>query len=159
MTHEEQIRSLVALDDLKAPLSSLYQKMEKRHKGLAASLEGPIDAREDFGNANARLVYENNSKARAMKDGVSMFVEKFPSEGRELQKMIQAKRVVRETHLYFGLDDGRRLSKSSYLGAMESCGLSRDQAEEFYPALMDASREIGTAKYGERTRMIGTSNL
>lgn len=160
--YERNVRHLMAFDNLNTPLSSLYQKAKKRHKDIAVDLEGAVLDDEDFGCAVIRIEKKDKKKARAMTDAIAEFSEKHPKYGRELQGMIAQKRVSRERHLFYGLEEGRRISSQDYIGAMIDCGLSENQSRELYPVLLDLSRGLQQkklAKDGLRRVLIGSSFL
>ena len=163
--YESDVRKLVAYDNLDIPLCALHNRVDRKHGKLARALEAPIDAGENFGCANVAVVYEDKKKARAMRDGVNQFCDKYPSEGRELQKMISSKRTIRETHLHYGIPEGRRISSQDYVQAMVDVGLTQTQAEAFYPKVLDVLRTLQrlrgkkTTSAGLRDVLIGTSEI
>jgi len=163
--NETNVRHIIAYDNLGIPLSSMHQKIKRRHKDLAVALEKPVDDGEGFGNSIARVKYQNKNKARAMKDAVKEFCEVYPAPGRDLQRLIASKRTMREVYFEYGLEEGRRISSGDYIGAMESTGLSSSQARELYPALLDISRSLQEARdNGKKARglkkvLIGKSEI
>ncbi len=150
----------MAFDNLNIPLSSLYQKARARHKDIAVDLEGAVKDEEDFGCAVVRMEKKDKKKARAMGDAIAEFCVKHPKYGKELLGMIKRKRISRERHLFYGLEEGRRISSQDYLGAMEDCGLTEGQSRELYPVLLNISRGLKQKKIekdGLRRVLIGSS--
>ncbi len=153
---ERQIIELVAMDRIEIPISSLSGKLKRQKPKLA----GDIDLSEYEGKylgerCYARIESEDLQKARGMKEGIDEFSKRHPRYGAELQSLIDEKRDERETHLYFGLNDGCRLSDSDYIGVMKSLGYTEAGAQSLYPALMETSRKISRKRDEERRILIG----
>ena len=163
--NESNVRKLVAYDNLDLPLCALHNRLDRKHKNLAVSLENPIDEGEDFGVAITNVRYDNKQKARAITEAVGEFVEKYPTEGRELQKIIAVKRTMRETYLEYGMPEKSRISSQDYIAAMTDVGLTETQARNFYPQALELSRTLQrlrgkkTTSSGLRTVLIGKSEM
>lgn len=153
---ERQILELVAMDRIEIPISSLSGKLKRQKPKLA----GDIDLSDHNGKYSgersyARVESEDLQKARGMKEGIAEFSKRHPKYGAELQSLIDEKRDERETHLYFGLNEGCRLSDSDYIGVMKSLGYTESAAQNLYPALMETSRKISKKRDEERRILIG----
>lgn len=140
--YEEQVRHLIAYDNLDITLNSLHKKADRRHKDIAVELKGAVADGEDFGCAIAEIKYKDKKLARGMKEAIKAFCAKYPKQGVELLGMIKQKRKSRETHLFYGLEEGRRISSQDYVGAMTDCGLSEGRARELYPTILEISRDL-----------------
>ena len=154
---ERAIIELIATDRIDIPISSMSGKLKRAKPKLAQA----VDLAEYGGlfvgdRAYAKVEYENVEKARTMREGVEVFKDKYPQYGRILEGIIAEKRVERETHLYFGLNENSRLTANDYLGVMTSLGFTEAAARSFYPELLDASRRISRAREEDkRSVMIG----
>ena len=66
------------------------------------------------------------------------------------------KRITKkETYLYFGMHDGRRLTSEDYMGVMRGLGFSECRAEGLYQELMEVSRNLSKQRGEERSILIG----
>lgn len=153
---ERQILELVAMDRIEIPISSLSGKLKRQKPKLA----GDIDLSDYKGKYSgercyARVESEDLQKARGMKDGIEEFSKRHPKYGAELQALIEEKRDERETHLYFGLNEGCRLTEADYVGVMKSLGYTEAAAQNIYPALMETSRAISRKRDEERRILVG----
>jgi hypothetical protein len=93
--------------------------------------------------------------ARKMKDAVAEYCEKYPAQGQILTQMIEDKRSERETHLYFGINDGCRLTADDYKGVMNTLGFTEAQARNLYEPLISTSRAIAKKRDEERSILVG----
>jgi len=155
-TLERQIIELIATDRIDVPISSMSGKL-KRQKPKMAQL---VDLSEYDGNfegnrVHARVEEEDRMKARGMSDAIDEFAEQYPRHGEILRGMIAEQRVVRESHLYFGVNPGCKLTADDYLGVMQNLGFSEATARSLYPELMDVSRKISRKRDEERSVLIG----
>jgi len=155
---ERQVISLVAIDRIYVPMSSFDGKLERMRPKLARE----IDAADNFNGcyegerAFARVVKEDKEKAKGLRAGVEEFKAEYPRYGAVLEGMIQKKRVDSERHLYFGMNPGKRLTQDDYMRVMQDIGLSPERAEQFYPVVMEISRNLSRKRGGEdRSVMIG----
>ncbi len=156
---EKQIVTLIAMDRLCIPLSSMYQKVKKKRKseakGLAALIGELEDSEFEGERTYAYVGKEDHEKARGMKEAVAEFKIQYPAEGEVLQQMINEKRKKAEEHLYFGINQGKRLTTDDYVTVMQSLGLSEQVARNLYPDLLNVSRKLAQAREEERSVLIG----
>jgi len=104
----------------------------------------------------ARVEYIDRMKARGMKQGIEKFEANFPKYGSILRGYIEEQRTIRETHLFFGMYEGCRITSKDYVGVMESLGFTPATAEKLYPELMDISRNLARKRdETERSILIG----
>jgi len=152
---ERQVIGLIAADRLDIPISSLSGKLKRMKPKLASAIELPAGSYNGT-RVYARVEPEDRLKARTMSEAVDDFCTEHPKYGAVLQQMIEDKRSVRETHLYFGMQEGCRLTAEDYLDVMGSLGFTESQATVLYGPLMDASRNIARKRVeSERRIMIG----
>lgn len=153
---EDQIIELIAMDRIEIPISSMSGKLKRQKPKLAKDIDlSDCKGKYQGERAYARIESEDLEVARGMKDGIAEFSKRHPKYGAELQGIIDEKRSERETHLYFGLNEGSRLSESDYLGVMKSLGYSEAGARSLYPELMSVSRKISKKREEERRILIG----
>lgn len=154
---ERGIVELIAWDRIDIPISSLSGKL-KRGKpkiGKDLGLEGKYDGERAY----ARVETSNEQKARGMAEGIDKFCTKYPTEGKILSGYIAEQRKVSETHLYFGMNEGKRLTEDDYSGVLIKMGFSEGMARNMYPVLIEASRKISKARDEERSVMIGSKDV
>ena len=60
-----------------------------------------------------------------------------------------------EKHLYFGVNQGCRLTTEDYIGVMQSLGLSEQTARNLYPDLLNVSRKLVREREEERSILVG----
>jgi len=154
-TLEGQLIQLIATDRLDIPISSMSGKLKRAKPKLAAD----IDLSDCNGNylgdrVYARVNTEETMKARTMREGVEAFKEAHPQYGRILEGMISEQRAIRETHLYFGMNEGSRLSENDYMGVMQDLGFSESTARDLYPELMTVSRNLSRKRDEERSILL-----
>lgn len=156
MTNERQVLELIATDRLHIPISSISGKLKRREPKLAQEL-GLREGRPFFGErAYARVETENKDKARRLADAVAAYCAARPREGAILQGYIAETRVEAETHVYFGMNAGSRLTEADYLGVMTDLGFSEGVAQNLYQPLLDVSRKLTRKREeGERSVLIG----
>ena len=152
---EREIISLIAMDRIHIPISSMSGKLKRRQPKQAQSLE--LKSSYNGERVYARTETEDLSKARGLKDGIRMFEEHFPEYGSILKGFIEGHRGYKEKHLYFGTQDGRKLTAEDYLGVMTSLGLSEKVSRDLYPELIDISRKMSKKRDEERRIIIGKS--
>lgn len=152
---ERKILDLVALDRIDIPLSSLEHKVRGRRKKTAESLAETLGTEYTGQRVYAYVRDEDKQKARGMAEAIKEFSEQYPKYGAILNKKIREKRTERETHLYFGVNEGKRLSSDDYMFVMESIGLSKSTASALYPVLMDVSRKLSRVRDEERSIIVG----
>ena len=155
---ERQVIALVAADRMDIPVSSLSGKLKRMKPKLSQEIILPDGAASYNGErVYARIENENEQKARGMRDGIEVFCEKFPQYGKILQGMIEEERVVRETHLYFGMNEGKRLTADDYLTVMSDLGFGEVSARSLYHELIEVSRNLSRKREEERSIMLGTT--
>jgi len=155
MTNEQSVLELIAMDRIEIPLSSLYQKIKRDKKGQANQVVAQLGDKTKYNGerSNAYLVDEDKEKARGMKEAVVEFADEFPKYGKILAGKIAEKRVKTEKHLYFGINEGCKLTGDDYIAVMTSLGLSESTARSLYPDLMELSRKLAK-RQGEKRRII-----
>jgi len=72
---------------------------------------------------------------------------------KKLQKMIDKKRKKHETHLYFSLYEGCRLTRRDYMDVLNDLGFPGPRATTLYKELIYISRNL-TKKRDEEVRRI-----
>jgi hypothetical protein len=150
---EKQLIEIIATDRIDIPISSMSGKLKRKKPKLAKAVE--FKKKFDGERTYARIESDELMKARGMREGIKVFAEKFPRHGKILNGLIEEKRAIRETHLYFGLYDGCKLSANDYIGVMENLGFSGQYAETLYQELMKISRNLSRKRQEERSIMVG----
>ena len=155
MELERQIIELIATDRIDIPISSMSGKLKRQKPKIAVGID--LEGRSKYNGERvyARIEHEEKEKARGMREGVEEFERKFPQYGKILNGIIEEKRVERETHLYFGIQEGRRLTADDYMGVMQNLGFTESTARSLYPELMEISRNLSRKRDEERSVMIG----
>jgi len=153
---ERQIIELIATDRIDVPISSMSGKLKRQKPKIGQA----IDLSEYDGNFEGNRVYarvggEDRMKARGMSAAIEEFAEQYPRHGEILQGMIAEERVVRESHLYFGVNPGCKLTAEDYVGVMQNLGFTEATARSLYPELMNVSRKISRKRDEERSVLIG----
>lgn len=153
---ERQIVEIIATDRIDIPISSMSGKLKRQKPKLAQAL-GMNDGDSFEGErVYARVETENIEKARRLSEAVEAFCTDYRREGKILQGYIAEKRVEAETHLYFGVNQGSRMSAEDYLCVMRNLGFTESTARSLYPELMEVSRKISRKRdEGERSILIG----
>jgi len=158
---EKKLIELIARDRIEIPLSSIEQKLRRARAAMAKEFA------QDYCSEGVRFVgersyafteVEDKDRARGMKEAISEFTEEFPKYGKILQGKVAEKRVTAEEHLYFGMNDGCRITTDDYLGVMKSVGLSEGTSRALYPELMDVSRKLSKARDEDRSVIVGKYN-
>jgi len=151
---ERQVIKLIALDRIDIPVSSMSGKLKREKPKVAREIQVP---RGNYSGDRvyARVEEEEGQKARGMKEAIDIFCEKHEQYGVELRGLIAEQRTTREPHLYFGMQEGCRLTSADYMDVMTSLGFSEAKAESMYQELMDASRKISKARCEERSILVG----
>ena len=157
MVNEQELVTLIAMDRLDMPLSSLDSKLRRRRLSLAKGVA------ESMGNASyaetrrthASVEYEDKHLARGMKEAIAEFVEEFPKQGEVLKEKVREKRMSREKHLYFEMNPGTHLSGDDYLTVLKDLGLSEHRAHVLYPSLMEISNSLAAESNKQRSAIVG----
>lgn len=153
-TLERQILDLVAVDRFHIVASSMDGKLKRRKDKAAESLDLP-KGRYAGERVYARVEVEDKLKSKRMSDAVAEYCETYPAQGKILTQMIEDQRSVSETHLYFGVNQGCRLTADDYLGVMSDLGFTEKQAADLYEPLINSSRAIAKKRDEERSILIG----
>jgi hypothetical protein len=156
---ERNLIKLVAWDRVDIPVSSLSGKLKRGKPNVARELGMKVGDTFEGDRTYARLESADKNKAKGMKEGVSKFTEEFPRYGAILKGYIEEQRAVSEEHVYFGMLPGKRLTGDDYSGVLTNLGFTQGQAENFHPALIDASRKISRARDEERSIMVGSKTF
>ncbi len=155
---ERSVIALVSADRMYIPISSLDGKLKRMKPKLARAIILPDEKKSFRGErVYARIKTESEQKARGIKEGIELFSEKYPQYGKILKGIIEEERVIRETHLYFGMNEGKRLTSDDYLGAMAELGFGEVSARNLYQELIEASRNISRKREEERSIMLDTT--
>ena len=151
---EGQVINLVATDRFYIPSSSFDGKLENRRKKIAKEIEFEGEFQND--RVYARVEEDDRSKARGMREGIAQFAKQFPKYGTILNGMIEEERTVRETHLYFGVNEGKRLTRDDYIGVLLDMKLTPAIAERYCDVALDISRTMSRKRdEKERSVLIG----
>ena len=146
---------MIATDRTDIPISSMSGKLKRMKPKMAVAIDFEGCSSYQGERVYARIEHEEKEKARGMREGVDEFAKKFPQYGKILNGIIEEKRVERETHLYFGVQEGRRLTADDYMGVMRDLGFTESTARSLYPELMDISRNLSRQRNEERSILIG----
>ena len=153
---EKKVIRLIATDRFEVPISSLSGKLKRRKPALAQGIELPESNRYVGERVYARVEENDEMKARTMKEAIAKFVEQYPSHGKVLQGMIAEECLQKEKHLYFGVNEGCRLTAEDYVGVIKDLGFGEVTARSLYSEIIDVSRNISRKRGSpERSVMIG----
>jgi hypothetical protein len=154
---EKAIIKIIATDRIDMPISSMSGKLKRAKPKMAKALNlAPYNGSFEGERVYARIADEDTEKARELKEAVADFCNEFPKYGDILRGKVAEKRVLRETHLYFGVNEGCKLTTDDYMGVMTSLGFTEKMSAELYPALMNISRNLSKKRnYEERSILIG----
>ncbi len=140
---EMGIRTMIAQNVLKAPMSSLYKKLERRHESLAHEVSALITDGEEgeriFANIQER---EEDGKARAMRVAIDQFKGMHPKYGEILENLIQETRKDKNTVLVYGLKNGFKLGTEDYFRVMSDLGFDKMTAGAFVPHLLETAKNL-----------------
>ena len=155
---EGQLIELIATDRTYIPISSMDGKLKRQRTKLAKGIDlSGLRGKYSGERVYARTETEDRMKARGMSEGIEAFCEAYPRQGEILRGLIAEQRVQSETHLYFGVNEGSRLSADDYMGVMLDLGFTEATAKRLYPKLMDISRNLSKKRDEERSVLIGGS--
>jgi len=146
---ERQIIELVAADRFDIPISSMSGKLKRMKPKLAKGIILP-DSSYAGERVYARIENKDELKARGLREGVDAFSEQYPKYGKILNGLIEQTRTEKETHLYFGMNDGKRLTADDYLGVIKNLGFSETVAKSLYTEIIEVSRNISRKREEER---------
>jgi hypothetical protein len=151
---ERQIIEVVARDRINKPISSMSGKLKRRIPKLAKEIGISPGESYEGERVFARVEAEDQTyAARKMSEAVDIFAEKYSRHGKILRGLIEETRAGSETHFYFGVNDGCRLTADDYLGVMTDMGFTEATARRLYPELMNVSRKM-TRKRNETERSV-----
>jgi hypothetical protein len=155
-TLERRVIELIATDRIEIPISSLSGKLKRAKPKIAGTIDlKPYEDNYCGERVYARIESEDKDKARSLKEAVSEFAKEFPKYGEILAGKIAEKRAKKEVHLYFGMNEGRRLTSEDYMGVMRGMGISEPRSEGLYQELMEVSRNLTRQRGEERRIMVG----
>ena len=151
---ERSVIDLIAADRLDIPISSMSGKLKRMKPKLASIVDLPKK------NFSGERVYafirdEEGRKARGMKDAIALFSMEFPKYGEILQGMISEERVFKEPTMYFGVNEGCRLTAVDYLTVLDNLGFTEARARALYIPLMETSRGISRKRLEKRSILVG----
>lgn len=153
---ERQVIQLIATDRIEVPISSLSGKLKRRKPKLAQEIQLPDSSKYNGERVYARLQTDDEMKARTMKEAIAEFANQYPSHGKVLQGIIAEKRLQKEEHLYFGVNEGCRLTQEDYMGVMKDLGFGEVTAKGLYGELIDVSRNLAKKRGNpERSVLVG----
>lgn len=153
---ERKIIEVIATDRIDIPISSMSGKLKRRKPKLAKDID-LINYKNKYVGERvyARIKSEDTMKARGMSEAIDLFVQEYPRHGQILKGLIEEERVKRETSLYFGVNEGCKLTSDDYIGVMTNLGFTDRVSKELYPNLMDISRNLSRKRQEERSILIG----
>jgi hypothetical protein len=153
---ERRIIRLIATDRIEVPISSMSGKLKRRKPKAAKDIQLPESKKYVGERVYARISEEDEMKARTISDAVDYFAKKYPTHGKILNGIIAEKRLQKETHLYFGINEGCRLTAEDYLEVMKDLGFGEVTARSLCTELIEVSRNL-SKKRGtpERSILIG----
>lgn len=153
---ERQIIDLIATDRIDIPISSMSGKI-KRIKPKLGKAINLTDYENNFVGERvyARIEDNNTEKARGMSEGIEKFCEMYPREGKILNGYIEEQRKDREVNLYFGVNEGCRLTDDDYMSVMKALGYTDALAIKTLPGILDYSRRLSRKRNEERSVLIG----
>lgn len=152
--YEAQVIELIATDRIYVPVSSMKGKLEKARPTLAKALGLQDGESFDGARVHARVESDDTTmKARTIREAVDQFSAEYPRHGKILEGYIAETRAAKETHLYFGVNAGSRLTTDDYMQVMTGLGFTEITARNLYPELMAVSRNL-TRRRGEDERSV-----
>lgn len=155
---EREIIQVIATDRIDRPISSMSGKLKRSKPKLAKGID-LSEYDNDFKGERVYARIEEASgvmKARGMRDAIDLFARKYPRYGEILGGLIAEQREISETHLYFGVNEGRRLTAEDYMGVMTNLGFTDATSRALYPELMDISRNMARKRQEtERSILVG----
>jgi hypothetical protein len=152
---ERRIIRLIATDRIEVPISSMSGKLKRKKPKLGQEIELP-KSKYVGERVYARITEEDEMKARTMKEAVAEFCGKYPTHGKILQGIVAEKRLKKETHLYFGVNEGCRLTEADYMGVLKDLGFGEVTSRGLYNELIEVSRNLSKKRGSpERSVLIG----
>ena len=152
---ESRITRLIAIDNLNIPISSMSGKLDRKKGNIAEEIDISRYGNDFMGErVYARIDTDTKNKARTLNEGINAFEAEYPRYGQILRGMIAEKRASKVTKLYFGVNEGSRLTTEDYLGVMKDLGFSEKVAYQMYPELMTISRSMKKKRDEERSILL-----
>jgi len=155
---EKKVIEVIATDRVYKTISSMSGKLDRKRPKLAKAIDlSDFDNRFVGERAYARVETDDTmKKSRTLRKAIDEFAEKYPRHGKILNGMIEEERAARETCLYFGVNEGCKLTADDYIGVMTDLGFTQATAIRLYPELMDESRKLARKRQEtERSILIG----
>ena len=153
---ERQLIGLIATDRIEIPISSLSGKLKRLKPKIAKQVnleEYNFNFKGD--RVYARIEEFQTNKSRTLSEGIEEFSKIYPRYGSVLKGIIEEKRIDKEVNMYFGINQGCKLTSEDYINVMKKIGFSEIGARNFYPELIDVSRKISKKRDEERSILIG----
>ena len=158
---QRHLLELIATDRMDVPISSMSGKLKRSKPKIATGFMDVLDGETSFEGERcyARVEETDSEKARTMRAGIDAFKAAYPRQGDLLEGYIAEKRGVTETHLVFGMNEGRRITADDYRQVMSNLNYTPAMADQLYPVLMDISRNMRNKRdEAERKILIGVSD-
>jgi len=154
---ERQIIQVIATDRIDRPISSMSGKLKRAKTKLGPLVDIKPGKSYRGERVFARVETDDvQMKSRSMREAIDKFADKYPRHGTIINGYIEETRAGKETHLYFGMHPGRRLTSDDYMGVMENLGFTPATAQSLYPELMDISHKMRRKRNeGDRSILIG----
>lgn len=145
----KQTEVLVSYRQVVGPLSSLYQKGNRKLKTLAETISEKLEEGDTISEGARVMAYiekKKEEKARGMREGIALFKKKYKRYGDILEGMIQEKRQENENYLRFGLIGAATLPIGNYVRVLKDLGLTGKEAERVYPILENVYENLNGKK-------------
>ncbi len=158
---QRKILELIATDRIAIPIKSIAGKIDRTRPKLGKEINSAGFEGEFVGDrCYARVEVENVEKSRRISEAVEEFCQEHPRYGDILKGKIAEKRVQAETHLYFGMNQGCRLTSEDYMQVLTNMGFTPATARGLYSELIEVSRKISRKRVQfqeetERSVLIG----
>jgi hypothetical protein len=154
-SNERRVLELIATDRIGMPIKSMAGKLDRAKPKLAKAIDLCEIGRYAGTRVYAEVRNDDTMKARGMADGIAAFADAYPRYGKILHGLIEEQRAVREVNMYFGVNDGCKLTSDDYMGVLTNMGFTEATAQRLYPELMDISRNLARKRKEERSVLIG----
>jgi hypothetical protein len=151
MTHTNYANELTALDDLRTPFSSGYQKLYGKQRRMAKDIQLRMDAGMGFGDA-FDVAYCNQGRSRAYNQAVLEHSFEGQTVGRKILPKIGSLRAQRETYLTFN----GAPTEGDYMKVLTDCKFTQQQAAAILPTMLEVSENLRAKKpEGLRSILVG----
>ncbi|MFH0831292.1 MAG: hypothetical protein V1886_00275 [archaeon] len=152
---EKETRTLIALDILYKPFSSLGDKGKRRAEKHVKNIANLLKDREEKGERIfARIEKKAEEKSRTLREGIDTFKKEYPKYGELLEKCIEKKRTDNNKYLVYGLASGFKLGEEDYTQVMMDMDFTRREANSVYPHILAISERLGKAKEQAERKML-----